>query len=71
VGAAVEQAHVRSAVRELPASQREAIALTYWGGFTSSEIARDRELPLGTVKSRVRLGLRRLRSDGLAASSTH
>ena len=71
VGAAIEQAHVRRAVRELPAPQREAIALTFWGGFTSSEIATDRQLPLGTVKSRVRLGLRRLRGDALTGSATH
>ena len=71
VGARLEHAHVRTAVRGLPEPQREALALTFWGGFTSREIAHNRALPLGTVKSRVRLGLRRLRSDALAGSSTH
>ena len=42
-------------------SQREAVVLTYWGGLTAAEIARHADVPLGTAKSRVRLGLRKLR----------
>lgn len=51
---------VRDAVRRLPDAQREAVALAYWGGLTCSEIADHCDLPIGTVKSRMRLGLARL-----------
>ena len=64
----VERTVVRSAVRRLPKPQREAVALAYWGGLTSREISRRCEVPLGTAKSRVRLGLHALRSDALASS---
>lgn len=48
-------------LRVLPDSQREAIVLSYWAGMTSEEIARKSGVPVGTAKSRVRLGLTRLR----------
>ena len=51
---------VRSAVRALPDEQREAIVLHFWGGLTGEQIARRGNMPLGTVKSRLRLGLRKL-----------
>jgi RNA polymerase sigma-70 factor (ECF subfamily) len=54
---------VRAAVRALPPAQREAIALAYWGGLTCTEIAEHCGVPLGTAKSRMRLGLARLASD--------
>jgi NDP-sugar pyrophosphorylase family protein len=47
---------IRGAVRRLPETQREVIALAYWGGLSASEIARDCGVPLGTVKSRMRAG---------------
>jgi len=52
---------VRRAIDELPGPQREAIELAYFGGLTQQEIARRTDVPLGTVKGRVRLGLVGLR----------
>ena len=43
--------------------QREAVVLAYWGGLTADQIARRSNVPLGTAKSRIRLGLARLRLD--------
>jgi RNA polymerase sigma-70 factor, ECF subfamily len=54
---------VREALGALPVAQREAVVLAYWGGLTAEEIARRCGVPLGTAKSRVRLGLRRLRAE--------
>ena len=58
-----EGASVRAAVHELPEAQREAVVMAYWGGLTADEIARRIEVPLGTAKSRIRLGLEKLRAD--------
>lgn len=52
--------HVRSALDDLPDAQREVIQLAYFGGLSQSEIAERTGLPLGTIKSRARLGLRKL-----------
>lgn len=54
---------VRSALRELPAPQREAVVLAYWGGLTADQIAESAGVPLGTAKSRIRLGLAKLREE--------
>ena len=56
-----EAQHVRDAVNELPADQRQVIELAYFAGFTHSQIADMLELPAGTVKGRMRLGLTKLR----------
>jgi RNA polymerase sigma-70 factor (ECF subfamily) len=57
----VSQAAVRRALMRLPDLQREAIVLTYWGGLTADQIAEDSGTPVGTVKSRIRLGVLKLR----------
>ena len=49
------------ALAELPVEQRQSIELAYFGGFSYPEIARRLGLPLGTIKSRLRLGLEKLR----------
>ncbi|MEA2287885.1 MAG: hypothetical protein QOJ21_3928 [Solirubrobacteraceae bacterium] len=54
---------VREALRLLPEPQREALVLAYWGGMTADQIARREHVPLGTAKSRIRLGLARLRQE--------
>ncbi|MBV8498698.1 MAG: sigma-70 family RNA polymerase sigma factor [Candidatus Eremiobacteraeota bacterium] len=53
---------VRDALAHLPPEQREPIELGFFGGITHEEIARRFGLPLGTVKTRIRTGLRRLRN---------
>jgi RNA polymerase sigma-70 factor, ECF subfamily len=52
---------VRAALDSLAPEQREVIELAYYGGMSHSEIAAARGLPLGTVKTRTRLGMMRLR----------
>jgi RNA polymerase sigma-70 factor (ECF subfamily) len=52
---------VRAALDALAPEQRELIELAYYGGMSHSEIAAARGLPLGTVKTRTRLGMMRLR----------
>ncbi len=60
--ARVEAAHeVRDALAKLPVEQRRVIELAYFGGFTHSQVAEMLELPAGTVKGRMRLGLAKLR----------
>ena len=52
---------VRAALDELPPDQRRVIELAYFGGFTHSQIAEMLDLPPGTVKGRMRLGLTKMR----------
>ncbi|CAA9284235.1 MAG: RNA polymerase sigma-70 factor [uncultured Corynebacteriales bacterium] len=52
---------VRKALGALPAPQREALVLAYYAGYTQSEIAARTDTPLGTVKTRMLAGMRRLR----------
>jgi RNA polymerase sigma-70 factor, ECF subfamily len=54
----------------LPTEQYDVLKLAYYGGFTHNEISEMLELPLGTVKSRMRLGLERLRRGVGASEAT-
>jgi RNA polymerase sigma-70 factor, ECF subfamily len=56
-----EAAAIRSAMDALPSEQSHVIELAYFGGFTHTEIAEILEMPVGTVKGRMRLGLAKLR----------
>jgi RNA polymerase sigma-70 factor (ECF subfamily) len=59
--ASLRAERVRAAVASLPVEQREVLSLAFWSGLSQTEIARRTGAPLGTVKSRVRLGMARLR----------
>ena len=51
---------VHRALEELPLNERTVVELAYWGGMSQSEVAEYLNVPLGTVKTRTRSGLRRL-----------
>jgi RNA polymerase sigma-70 factor (ECF subfamily) len=55
--------HVTALLAQLPEAQQEVIALAFYGQLSHGEIAAQLKLPAGTVKGRMRLGLRRLRTD--------
>ena len=54
------RAAVRAALRGLPSREREALLLAYWGDLSGREVAEATRVPLGTAKSRIRQGLKRL-----------
>lgn len=56
-----ERVAIERALAALPGEQRLVIQLAYFGGYTQQEIARGLQQPLGTVKTRIRLGLQKLR----------
>ena len=59
----IEGERVAAALSSLPEAQREALTLAYFGGYSQSEIAALVGAPLGTVKTRMRDGLSRLRAE--------
>lgn len=58
---AMQQQRVRAAIADLPEEQRQVVALAYFKGYTQREIAEGLGLPLGTVKTRIRLAMDKLR----------
>ena len=59
---------LRAAVACLPKLQREAVALAFWGDLPAREIAARTNVPLGTARSRLRLGLEKLERSALEAA---
>lgn len=59
----IEGGKVAAALATLPEPQREALVLSYYGGYSQSEIAALIAAPLGTIKTRMRDGLSRLRTE--------
>lgn len=57
-----ERQKVRRALASLPLEQRRVIEMAYYGGYTQQEIAAMLSQPLGTVKTRIRLGMQKLRA---------
>jgi RNA polymerase sigma-70 factor (ECF subfamily) len=55
-----ERVAIRTALATLPREQRDVIELAYWGDYTQAEISSRLGIPLGTIKSRAALGLRKL-----------
>jgi len=54
---------VRGALETLPSDQCQVIELAYFGGFTHTEIAEMLDAPVGTIKGRMRLGLKKMRAQ--------
>ena len=55
--------NVTDALKELPSSQREVLEMAYFGGLSQAEIAESTGTALGTVKTRIRLGMQKLRES--------
>jgi RNA polymerase sigma factor (sigma-70 family) len=62
VSLSLERTAVREAMSNLPAEQRQAVELAYFGGYSQREIADMTSVPLSTVKGRMRLALEKLSS---------
>jgi RNA polymerase sigma factor (sigma-70 family) len=62
VEATERRAEVRAALKDLPEAQREALLLAYFGGYTQREVATLVGVPLGTVKTRMAAGMRKMRA---------
>ncbi|HJW89672.1 MAG TPA: sigma-70 family RNA polymerase sigma factor [Anaerolineales bacterium] len=59
---AIQALRVRAAITRLPADQQRALSLAFFGGYSHSEIAEKLGEPLGTVKTRIRMALHKLRN---------
>jgi RNA polymerase sigma-70 factor (ECF subfamily) len=57
-----QRSQVRKALKDLPSEQLQVLELAYFSGYTHTEIADLLGLPLGTVKGRMRLGLKKIRA---------
>ena len=58
----LERKQIQEGFRDLPDPQRRTLELAYFGGYTHVEIASRMQVPLGTVKSRMRIGLEKMRT---------
>jgi RNA polymerase sigma-70 factor (ECF subfamily) len=67
--ALVDRLDFADALKDLPESQRETLAMAFYGDLTYPEIAERTGTPLGTVKSRALLGMRRLATTAVAAEA--
>lgn len=59
---AIQNQRVRAAVASLPVEQQRALAMAFFEGYSHSEIAERLDEPLGTIKTRIRSGMQKLRS---------
>lgn len=62
VASELERKQIQEGFRELPEAQRKTLELAYFAGYTHVEIASRMQVPLGTVKSRMRIGLEKMRT---------
>lgn len=58
----LDKLYMKQLIDQLPERQRELIDLAYFQGYTQQEISKNLEMPLGTVKTRIRLAIKHLRS---------
>ncbi len=58
-----ESVKIQEAMKKLPEEQRQVLMLGYFRGFTQAEISKGLNVPLGTVKTRMRLGIQKLRQS--------
>jgi len=58
----LERQQILEGFEQLPDAQRRTLELAYFGGYTHVEIANQMDVPLGTVKGRMRMGLEKMRS---------
>ena len=63
VALSMRQHRVRAAIAQLPEEQRQVLALAYFGGHSHRQIAETLDQPLGTVKTRIRLAMQKLRES--------
>jgi RNA polymerase sigma-70 factor (ECF subfamily) len=63
----IDSKRVERALGTLPETQRQAIALAHLGGYSHSEVSEILQIPVGTVKTRIRAGIGRLREELAAA----